>query len=740
MRGMPALCCVAAVVLHLSVSLGHGGQAPRARPAIGLVLSGGGARGAAHAGALQVIEELRIPVDYVVGTSMGAIVGGLYASGVSPEEIEARLTAVDWEALFDDRPPRGSVPFRRKQEDWEQLFDFEVGIGGKGLLFPRGLISGQKLNYLLGTMTLRAASIEDFDDLPIPFRAVATDLDTGEMVVLASGSLAQAMRASMAVPGVFTPVELDGRTLVDGGVARSLPVDVVRSMGADVVIAIDISPGAEAPQDPESVGGVFMQTLFVLLEQNVLEQREALTEDDALIVPDLKDVWVADFPKAARAIALCDSATRLHADELALYSVSEREYRAFLDRVRPGEPPERLTIDAIEITGPARVDTTIVRGALRTRVGSALDPDVLIADLERVYELGDFELVDYRVSGRAGSNTLIVRAEEKSWGPNFLRVGLTLTSDLRERSSFAARARLLRTRVNPMGGEWRAFVEFGDGTEIAAEIYQPMDRSNTWFVSPQVRWGRGRLRLYEGGSPTGELLVERLEGRLDAGIQLRNHGEARIGVFRGIDDVDVRWGGHGLVSGRSDVGGYAAALTIDQIDSPSFPRSGTFARLEGAFSREAFGADRPYDRIKLDVRSAVTFADNTVLAAVEYGSSLDSDVPPHEQFDLGGFRRLSGLASGELRGRYLGLAELSYYRRIVVLPGSVGSGVYAGASLEAGNVWLEREDAGLDDLRVAGSVFVGANTVLGPIYLALGLADGGSVTTHLSAGGAFLRH
>jgi NTE family protein len=739
MRRTPALLSWTAVLLVVWCSPGHGGEAPRDRPTIGLVLSGGGARGAAHAGALKVIEELRIPVDYVVGTSMGAIVGGLYASGVSPEEIEARLTAVDWDELFDDRPPRGSIPFRRKQEDWAQLADFEVGIGGKGLLFPGGLISGQKLNYLLGTMTLSAAGIEDFDELPIPFRAVATDLDTGEMVVLGDGSLTQAMRASMAVPGVFTPVKLDGRTLVDGGVARSLPVDVVRSMGADVVIAVDISPGLEAPGSSESVGGVFMQMLFVLLNQNVPEQRAALTERDALIVPDLKDVWVADFPKAKRAIALGDSATRLQAGELARYSVPEVEYRAFLDHLRPGGPPERLKIHAVEVTGPVRVNQMIVRDAIRTRPGSVLDPDVLISDLERVYELGDFELVDYRISERAGSNTLIVRAEEKSWGPNFLRVGFSLASDLRETSSFSARARILRTRVNPMGGEWRVFAEFGGETALAAEIYQPMSPSNTWFVSPAFRWGRSRIDLYEGGVPAGELLVERLEGRLDAGVQLRNHGEARVGVFRGTDDVDVRWGIHDPASGRRDAGGYEAALTIDQIDSPSFPRRGTFARLAGAFSREAFGADCPHDRVKLDLRSAVTVAENTLSASVEYGSSLGSDLPTHEQFELGGFRRLSGLAKGELRGPYLGLAELSYYRRLVKLPGPVGSGVYAGASLEAGNVWERREDAALGDLRLAGSVFVGANTVVGPVYLALGLADGGSVSAHFSAGGEPLR-
>jgi NTE family protein len=715
---------------------GEASEAPRARPTIGLVLSGGGARGAAHAGALKVIEELRIPVDYVVGTSMGAIVGGLYASGVSPDQIEAQLTAVDWDALFDDRPPRGSIPFRRKQEDWEQFAEFEVGLGGKGLLFPSGLISGQKLNYLLGRMTIGEAGVEDFDELPIPFRAVATDLNTGEMVVLGDGSLTQAMRASMAVPGLFTPVRLGGRTLVDGGVARSLPVDVVRSMGADVVIAVDISPGTEGPQGTESVGGVILQTLFVLLDQNVLEQRRALTDDDCLIVPDLKDVWVADFPKAARAIALGDSATRRRAADLARYSVSEAEYGAFLHRLRPGGAREPLRIDAVHVSGPTRVDTMIVRGAIRTRPGSVLDPGLLVSDLERVYELGDFELVDYRITDHGGSRILIIRAEEKSWGPDFLRVGFTLSSDLRERSAFTARARLLRTRINPTGGEWRALFEFGEETSIGAEIYQPMTRSNTWFVSPQVRWGRRHLDLYTAASPSGELLVERFAGRLDAGIQLRNHGEARIGVFRGVDDVDVRWGAPDPSSGENGIGGYAAALTIDQIDSPSFPRRGTFARLEGEFSRTALGADQPYDRVRLDFRSALTFAGNTFVASVEYGSSLDSDLPTDERFDLGGFRRLSGLVAGELRGNLLGLVGLSYYRRLVKFPGAVGSGLYAGASLEAGNVWEREEDAALEGLRLGGSVFVGASTIAGPAYLALGLTDGGNVSASFSAGGA----
>ncbi|MFH1690458.1 MAG: patatin-like phospholipase family protein, partial [Candidatus Eisenbacteria bacterium] len=283
------------------------------RPTVGLVLSGGGARGAAHAGVLEVLEELRIPVDCIAGTSMGSVVGGLYACGLSPQEIEANLRAIDWDDVFDDSPPRRHLPFRRKQVDQVALFGFELGLGRRGLEFPAGLVAGQKLGYLLEALTLRSADAANFDELPIPFRAVATDIDTGERVVMWKDNLADAMRASMAVPGAFTPVGRDGMTLVDGGLVCNLPVDLVRSMGADVIIAVDISPQTGASQETASAATILVQSLYLLMDQNAQQQGELLGTADVLVVPDLGDMNPADFRAVPSAIDAGEEGARLAA-------------------------------------------------------------------------------------------------------------------------------------------------------------------------------------------------------------------------------------------------------------------------------------------------------------------------------------------------------------------------------------------------------------------------------------------
>ena len=709
------------------------------RPSVGLVLSGGGARGAAHAGVLAVLEELRIPVDCIAGTSMGAVVGGLYACGMSPREIETTLREIDWDDLFDDSPPRRHLPFRRKRVDQVALFDFELGLGPGGFKLPAGIVAGQKLGYLLETLTLRSTGAASFDGLPVPFRAVATDIDTGERVVMWKDNLAEAMRASMAVPGAFTPVDRDGMTLVDGGLVCNLPVDLVRTMGADIIIAVDVSPQAGASLETASAAMILIQSLYLLMDQNAQQQRDLLDHVDVLVVPDLGDMSPADFRGVPSAIDAGEEGARLAIDELARLSVNEVDYEIFLERQRRSTAQLLGTavVERIQISGMTRVDPRIIAGVVRTEVGAPLRLDVLRSDLDRIYELGDFEHVGFRPSTTEGARTLVIEVEDKSWGPHFIRAGLSSEADFQGKSDFTALISFLTVRVNPHGGEWRTELRFGAENGVSTELYQPLDFSGLFFVAPRIGFNHRRSEVFTNGSFDEEYGVVVLDCGMDAGIQLRNHGEIRAGTFIGRRTATARRGG---VADTVAVGGYSASVTIDQLDNLSFPRSGLFVSLGGrSFSRD-FGSDVSYDRVTVSTCGAVSRGDHALVAVARGGTSLGPVPPIYEQFELGGFLSLSGYERGQFLGPHYAFGELIYHYRFLRLPRPFGTGLYAGVSLEAGNVWEDAGDAGMDGLLYAGSVFIGADTLLGPLYLGLGVTEHGDSSGYISLGMSVVRN
>jgi len=709
------------------------------RPSVGLVLSGGGARGAAHAGVLRVLEELRIPVDYVAGTSMGAVVGGLYACGMSPQEIETTLREIDWDEMFDDSPPRRHLPLRRKMADHVGLFGFELGLGPGGFKLPAGLVAGQKLGYLFEALTLRSTGAASFDGLPVPFRAVATDIDTGERVVMWEGNLAEAMRASMAVPGAFTPVDRDGMTLVDGGLVCNLPVDLVRTMGADVIIAVDVSPQADASRETASAAMILIQSLYLLMDQNAQQQRELLGSVDVLVVPDLGDMSPADFRAVPSAIDAGEKGARLAIDELARLSVNEADYETFLERQRRSTAQLLGTavVERIQISGMSRADPRVIAGVVRTEIGAPLRLDVLRNDLDRIYELGDFEHVSFRPATTDGVRTLLIDVTDKSWGPHFIRAGLSSEADFQGKGDFTALISFLTTRVNPHGGEWRTGVRFGMENGISTELYQPLDFSGRFFVSPRIGFSHRGSEVFTNGSFDEEYGVAILEGGVDAGIQLRNYGEIRGGFFLGKRTATARRGG---AADTLAVGGYSASVTIDQLDNLSFPRSGAFVSLGGrSFSRD-FGSDVPYDKVTIIACTAVSRGDHALAAVVRGGTSLGSVPPIYEQFRLGGLLSLSGYERGQLLGPYYAFGELIYHYRFLRLSHPFGTGLYAGVSLEAGNVWEDAGDVGAGDLLYAGSVFIGADTLLGPLYLGLGLTENGDSSGCISLGMSVVRN
>lgn len=734
MRWLPRLL---ALFLLLSGQVAAADEpAGEPRPRIGLALSGGGARGCAHVGVLKVLEELRIPVDYIAGTSMGAIVGGLYSSGLSAAEVEEVLAAMDWETIAEDEQPRRDRVYRRKQDDQRYVMNLEIGLDG--WVLPRGLRSGQRFTFELHRHTWPVVDIRDFSELPVPFKAVAVDLETGERVLLDRGSLPLAMRASMSIPGVFTPVELGGRLLVDGGIVANLPIDVVRAMGADVVIAVNIGDRLVGRDELGSMVAVTSQAMTISSSQSV---EALLPTADLVLTPQVAGRGALDFSDVEGVIGEGEAEARRHTDVLADLALPEEEYARYLEQKRPPAPAPHQ-VSRVELRGLERVDERIVRRVMETGAGEPLQLDVLGRDLERIYGLGDFELVDFEAVPEEGGLAAVVTVKEKRGGPFFFRSAINLDLDQDQSSEASFLLDVTAIRLNRLGLEWRTDARLGSQQWLESELYQPLDLDGRWFVAVAAGYRREVFTLFDADRPVGELERRTSGASLGLGRVLGTSGEVRVGAFREQREQDLLsgpegFGGPGGLDGTVDVAGWQANLSVDRLDSIYFPRSGQLGNLAVVLSRPELGADDRYQLAGLNHVGVKSWGRHTLLSWVELGTSLGDEQPSYAFFGGGGLFSFSGYRRGELFGATYGVVRPTYLYRLATLPPVVGKGIYLGTWLEVGNFWLSRDDASLDDLRYAATLALGAETVIGPAYLAVGLAEDGRRQITLSIGPSF---
>jgi NTE family protein len=724
------LSLIVCAVIVLSVCLWHPrtvdaqDSAPANRPKIGVVFGGGGAKGAAHIGVLKVLEEQRIPVDYVAGTSMGAIVGALYASGLSAAELEKVLTAIDWKDVFQGDPDRRDIDYRRKREDYEHLTGLSVGIKNGKVVMPKGLVQDQKVNVLFEMLMLHTSDIDNFDKLPIPYRAVAADLETGEMVVLKGGRLADAARASMSVPGAFPPLELDGRLLIDGGIVRNLPVDIARGMGADVIICIDVDKPLETRKDLGGSLSILNQMIDIMMKKNVQEQKKSLGPQDVYINPDLGELGSGDFDKAAEIAGLGEKAAREKIESLKRYSVSEAEYAAFTAHHHRELVKEvKVASVRVEVEGESKISPEVVASRLSTKPGDTVSVDKLKSEAGVVYGTGDFERVDLSVKKEKEGYELLVKAKEKSWGPNYLRVGFALESDFEGESSYNILFDYTRRWINSLGAEWKTQVNLGRPTGIYTEFYQPLSVKRLFFVSPWAEWRQNIFDVFDGDKVEASYRVTRYEGGIDFGIQPWMYGEARIGLQYGKFRASPTSGKIDLPDDHISRGAVVAKGRLDQLDNVNFPNKGYVAQAQFFSSLDALGSDDEYNKIEGRFTGAYTFRKQTVLLSLQAGSHLGNDLPFYDQVSLGGIFNLSGLRTNQLLGQSMLLGKMITYHKVGE---SFIGDLYIGGSLETGNVWeADEKQFDLSKLRLAGSIFVGYDTIFGPLYLAFGHADGG---------------
>ncbi|MCL4837620.1 MAG: patatin-like phospholipase family protein [Thermoanaerobaculia bacterium] len=709
---------------------------PAERPRVALVLSGGGARGAAHVGVIEVLEELRVPVDLVVGTSMGAVVGALWASGLDAADLKRILAETDWREAFSDRTPRQHLAFRRKQDDDSLLMKVRLGVQGKRIRMPLGALQGQRLELVFRRLTAHVATVDDFDRLPIPFRAVATDIVSGEKVVLAGGDLVTAIRASLAVPGAFAPVEYQDRLLVDGGLADNLPVDVARAWGAEVVIAVDISAQPLPREKLLSALQIGDQMLTILMRRDTERQLTELGARDIAILPDMGEMTSVDFSAAADAVARGERAAREVAGRLAALSLPPDRWARWQERhtQRPAAAPD---VEEVRIGHDTRLATSILTARLETRPGRPLDTAALERDLARLYGTELFEKVGYELlPGEAGGVVLDIEARRKRWGTSYLRFGLGLADDLEGDTQWSLGARLNLLELTPRGAELRTDLRIGEEQLLGSELYLPFGGAGLFFA-PRLGYARQDVPLVVDGDVVSRYRREAFGAALDLGRSLGDWGELRLGLERDWGTLRLQTGSRSGQPLDFDEGKVYLRLFGDTLDSVAYPTSGHALFVEVAHADEALGADGDYDLLAGRWQGAQSWGRHTLVAALE-GATVLSDLGPREPFRLGGFLRLSGTVPDGLFGRHLGLARLVYKRR---LGGGLGrlvdAPLYLGGSLEAGNVWERRSAADLDTLRFAGSVFVGLDSALGPATFAWGRTDDGEDRWYFYLGRAF---
>ncbi len=732
--------CKAATGLVLAAMvLGASMAAHAETERIGLVLGGGGARGAAHVGVLQVLEEQGIAVDFIAGTSMGAIVGALYASGYRADDIEAILERIDWAVALSDQPERELLSPQRKADAALIPSSLEIGIGLDGLVTPRGLIQGQNLGLLLRELLLPVSHVDAFDELPIPFRAVAADIVSGELVVLDSGDLVEAVRASMSVPGAFQPIRIDDRLLVDGGVVDNVPIDVARAMGADRLIVVDVGAGLADEEALASPASVTLQVISILMERQTRQTLDLLADSDVLIRPDLGDIGSADFSRSAEAVPIGKAAAMAVSAELLDFSATPERLAAFKARSRPAAADHRRIV-SIEVDDSRSRMAFLVESRLSGLVDEPADPRRIERWIGEVYGEGHFERIAYVLDDDPERDGLVLRVTpiDKTWGPHFLRLGLRLSDDFDGGGAYQldALARMA-SDIRP-GSEWRVRFGLGEINELGASWRVPFGAHARSYVHPfaSARALDQPLFIEDQRSELARLRWTRGRFGADLGRDWSTRTRTFLRLERGQDRLSRKIGpGDGTVDRIRENYGFAGlGMVRDSLDNATFPTRGQILDARVEFYQPWMGSETSAEVLRLDFTRASAFGRYHALGGVR-GVSARSDELSLQALDfLGGLGNLSGYGERELGGSQLFLSRLLLMRRMGDTQQLFALPTYLGISLEAGNVWERRRDFDVDDLIYAGSLYLGVDTPLGPIFLGYGRADSGRSAVYLNFG------
>ncbi len=716
----------ACVLLLLGLSLLAGAAE---RPKVGLVLGGGGARGAAHIGVLEELERLRIPVDCVAGTSMGALVAGAWAAGMTPATMRRELGKADWNDLFQDNPGYSDVNYHSKLLSQRYLPGSETGITALGAVTPPGVVSGQKIKLFFNQLVHADAGERSIEQLPLPLSIIATDIGTGERVAFRDGSLTLAMRASMSVPGLMAPLEYRGRKFVDGGLVDNLPVQEVRDRcGAQVVIAVNVGSPLLRSSEIGGLLSISSQVVSILTEQNVTQSLAKLKPTDIYLQPNLEGLTSSDFNRSGEAADRGRESAEAVIAVLRTLSVNERAYAAWRKRWVPPSLPLQA-VDAIEIAGLQTVNSAAVSRYVEQKVGESLDVTKLNRDLLRAYGDGYYERVDYTLVREGDRNVLRIMPIEKSWGPDYLRLGVNLNSSLTGGSSFSLRSAYQKTWLNRLGGELLMSAELGSTTGVGVDFYQPLDPAQRFFVDAAASVRRESAALFYDDQRISDYrnTVARLD--FSAGVNIGLAGQARLGWREERQQVKLETGQLLLPTEPLRSSGLLATLELDQRNQLYISTSGWSART--TWFESALGN---YNRLTVALDGNYQIKDSILGLRATYAGSVRGTLPPQDLAKLGGFLNLSGFATDQLAGDKVSYAHIRAERIFGRMPMGLRGDLRVGLALEAGRVGDPLSEPNRTGVLNSAVVYVRGETPFGPAYLGLGRSSSGPVNAYFFIG------
>ena len=713
--------------------------APR-RPRIGLVLAGGGAKGGAHVGVLKVLEEMHVPIDCIAGTSMGSLVGGGYASGIPAADLQTFLVGIDWPKVIGGKGLRELAPIEQKRAGATYSNDLDVGLRDGEIIVPGGLVNTSGIDDLLRSYVAKARSQSDFDKLPIPYRAVATDMVSGQMVVLRSGDLATAMRASMAIPGAFAPVHLDKYILNDGGMVRNLPIDVARDTCADVVIAVNLVTEPTTPDKLQTATQLAGRAMDVMLEANVRLQLQTLKPGDVRIDVQMGDIGTADFERVPETIPLGEKAARAAAGELAKYSVPPEQYAAWRAHVTTGQEIDArvagVKFEGLEWMNPAYLET-------RTdiRPGDKVDNERISQQAREMTALKDIDSVGYELTGDPKNPTLVWLPREKNWGPNFVQFDLGLYATQGNDSGFVLYMKQDRRWLNSLGLQWRNEIQLGTNNEIATSLYQPLDVAQRFFVEPKAFVSRAYENLYVNDDRIANYRFDDWGGDVEFGVNFGTKAQVRLGYVYDNRSVTVDTGSSVTTDTGTTVlpnlravdAGIVSQAIWDTRDTAFNPTHGVVAAVEYLRSDTSLGADRNWERIEAGLGVAVPIRGDIVWITAAGGTDFNSDLPLDRDFALGGPGSFPGLPLDALRAPEYWTLNGSYLWKLKDIQSIRGQALYAGMRLETGEVDNWAESKGLQPI-YGGSIYIAGRTLVGPLTIGVGATSLNTWTIWLAVG------
>ena len=712
---------------------------PKKRPTVGLVLSGGGARGFAHIGVLKVLEANHIPVDYIAGASMGALIGALYAMGKTPAEMEDLVSELNWRRLLQRLSDVQDLSYRRKEDRLNIPAPITLKGQGTDLKLPNALNSGHEIGLLLDRITLPYASVTNFNDLPIPFHAVGTDMLDGNAVVLKGGSLSRSLRATMSIPGVFAPVDVDGKYLADGGLVDNIPTDLVKAMGADIVLVINIESQIGGREELESLPGVLSQTINVATLDN---SRRSLRQADLIIAPDLGNYSAADFSKSKEIIDLGTKGAEEKMTLLHSLSLNDADWAEHLaarrNRQLPNTPP---VPELVAVVGEGPESSQIIKRKLGDKyTGQPLDEkkqELLANDLSELKGTGRFESLDYQLGTEQGKKALIIGSYSitgRGTKQTRLELGLDVNSVTSDTLNFNLLSRLTFFDMGKYGTEWRNDIQIGSTLLLASEYFMPVGRSG-FFVAPRVSYDRHGIDLFTNGDTVARYSARDARIGVDLGYGFNSRSELRAGYAFGYQS-DKRQIGDPVLPNVS--GAYSTAgirWTYDSLDNTVVPTRGILSRNSVNYYFRTPGLHGNLTQAESRTSAFHSLDDrNIIFAFGGIGNSFGETSPVLRQFTLGGLFHVGGYGTGEFRGSNYLQGGLGYLHSPKSFPTILGRKIYLGAWYEGGTIYEKFSNAGYLQSISGGSI---VDTPIGPIFVGGGVNEKGNGQFYFSFGHIF---